>query len=70
MLSESRTILDRRVLAGIELVDVATGERVTAPMKVTALIVVAIVDAVTAYQGSRRPPRKKSLVVCCCPLSR
>ena len=39
-------------------------------MKVTALIVVAIVDAVTAYHGRLLPPRKKSRVLCCLPFSR
>lgn len=32
MLAASRSLLDRRVLAALELVDAATGERITAPM--------------------------------------
>lgn len=33
MLSASRSVLDRRVLGALELVDSATGERITTPMK-------------------------------------
>lgn len=36
MLARSRSILDRRLLAGIELVDAATAERITAPMKISS----------------------------------
>ena len=39
------------------------------PTKVTALISVAMIDPLTAYQGSFRPPRKKSRMVACLPAS-
>lgn len=41
-----------------------------APRKVTALISVAMMEPVTAGQGSLRPPRKKSRMVACLPASR
>ena len=39
-------------------------------MKVTALMVVAMMDALTAYQGIWRPAKKKSCVVSWLPFSR
>ncbi len=36
MLAPSRSLLDRRVLAALELVDAATGERITAPLTLSS----------------------------------
>lgn len=36
MLAPSRSLIDRRVLGALELLDAATGERITAPMQITS----------------------------------